>query len=205
MKRKLCIAVLVLLLVSFAYASNYGSGPYGRGAYGKRTGTISFALEMNINGSSGDTAEVDGLGSGVYTASNISNYYGCIQDSSISQTPAFGVVFSGGRFDYINLSSNTTEGNSFRIKMSQNLTGNKFIIPATKTGCSVINSKFETIRTLGYMPSAFVPFTTKNNPLEVYISFPGIDLVGDFSKTGAFKILLEKNETDQIVQIIGTP
>lgn len=195
----------MLLLVSFAYASNYGSGPYGRGAYGKRTGTIAFTLEMNINGSASDTAEVDSLGNGVYTASNISNYYGCIQDSSISQTPAFGIVFSGGTFDYINLSSNTTEGNSFRIKMSQNLTGNKFIIPVTKTGCSVIKSKFETIRTLGYLPSAFVSFATTKNPLEVSISFPGIDLVGDFSKTGAFKILLEKNETDQVVQITGIP
>lgn len=202
---KLLVTVLLLFLASYAYASTYGSGPYGRGAYGKRIGTVAFSLEMNINGPAGDTAEVDGRGVGVYTTSNISNYYGCIQDATISQTPVFGIVFSGGSFDYVNLSANLTEGNSFRIKMSQNLTGNRFIIPVTKNGCSVIKSKFETIRSLGYLPSAFVPFASGKNPLEISVSFPGIDLVGDFSKTGSFKVVLEKNETDQIVQIIGTP
>lgn len=203
MRWKKAALLVVLLLASLAYARNYGSGPYGRGTYGLRTGTVAFTLELNINGSANDTAEVDSLPAGFYTAGSITNYYGCVQDTNISSSPAFGLVFSGKSLDYINLTANTTEGNSFRVTLSQNLTGNRFVIPATQTGCAVISNRFSDIASLGYMPSAFVKFTEGRNRLEVSLPLHGIDLVGDFSKRGAMRIALEKNETDQIVQITG--
>lgn len=203
MKKKVAVALAALLLFAVVYAS-YGAGPYGRGAYGRRTGTTTFALELNINGSQNDTAEVNPSGTGFYRANNITNFVACVEDATIQSTPVFGLVFSGSGFDYINVTTNLSQGNSFRVIMSQNFTRSRFIIPVTKSGCSVLRNRFQDIQAYGYLPSAFVPFAKGKNPLEVSLPLPELDLVGDVSKTGAFKILLEKNETDQIVQIIGT-
>lgn len=161
--------------------------------------TVSFQLEFNISDSPEDTAEVDGFGTGFYKSNDTSNYYGCIQDTSLTSTPAFGIAFSGSELDYINL----TSGNSFRIKMSQFQSNNKFIIPVTQNGCNVIKNKMTLIQQQGLLTQPFVTFVTvQKNPIDITLAYPDLDIIGNLSKSGVFTITLEKNETAQLTQII---
>src|SRR3990172_3786440 len=79
--------IIFLLLFQASYAKVYHEGQYGRGLYGRTGGTVSFSMELKINGASGDTADIDGNGAGYYKGYNLENYYGCVQDNG-----AFGIV-----------------------------------------------------------------------------------------------------------------
>ncbi len=161
--------------------------------------TIQFQLEFNISDSPNDAAQVDSNSTGFFRAFDINNHYACIQDTSLAGTPAFGLAFSGSELDYINL----TSGNSFRMKMSQFQSNNRFVIPVTQSGCSVIANKMPVIQQQQLLTQPFVAFvTTRKNPIDITISYPDIDIIGNLSKSGVFTITLEKNETTQLTQII---
>ena len=163
--------------------------------------TVTLQLELNISGSSSDTAEVDGNGTGFYRAGDIINYYSCIQDTSIGTTPTFGIVFSGSELNYINLTSGL-QGGSFRTKLSQVQSKNRFVLPVTINGCNSVKNRMSSISG-GILSQPFVAFVSLlRNPIEVILSYPDIDIIGDFSKSGIFTITLEKNETNRITQII---
>jgi hypothetical protein len=190
MSAKEAFAAVLILASVVVYAQAYGSSQYGRELYGTRSGTVSLGMIFSIAGTAGDSAEADGLGAGYYNSSSISNYYGCVQDS-MAGTPAIGIVFNGRTFDYINLSG-TPAGSS--IKMSETMGGNKFLIAVTESGCAAVRSKFPEIRALGYLPEAFVPFAQQESELEATVSFPDIDLIGNFAGDGPVRLVLERTE-----------
>lgn len=170
--------------------------------------TVTFALEFSINGVANDSAEADTLQlSGnekflLLTPKNISNFYVCMEDTVISGTPTYGIVFSGKALSYINLSRNTTQTTSFNLRLSQSQERNRFVLPITTNGCSNVRGKFQLIKIHGFMPQAFVPFFQGKSPVEIILSYPDVDIIGDFVKAGSAKLVLEKNETDKTVQII---
>lgn len=171
--------------------------------------TVTFALEFNINGIANDSAEADAQklsGNQTYlmlTPSNLSNFYICMEDTVISGTPTYGIVFSGKALSYINLSRNTTQTTSFNLRLSQAQERNRFVLPITTGGCSNVRGKFQLIKIHGFMPQAFVPFFEGQAPIDIILSYPDVDIIGDFVKTGSFKLVLEKNETDTNVEIIA--
>lgn len=161
--------------------------------------TVQFQLEFNISDSPNDAAQADNNTTGFFRAFDLNNYYACLQDTSLAGTPAFGLAFSGSELDYINL----TSGNSFRMKMSQFQSSNRFVIPVTQSGCGIIANKMPVIQQQRILTQPFVPFvTTQKNPIDITISYPDIDIIGNLSKSGVFTITLEKNETTQLTQII---
>ena len=165
------------------------------------TQTVSFQLEFNISGTGGDSSEVDGRGAGFYKSNDTTNYYSCIQDTGVSNTPTFGIVFAGTELDYINLTSGQAGGSS-RMRMSQFQSNNRFIIPVTINGCGTIVNRMPSIRQ-GLLTQPFVAFVSLlKNPLQIILSYPDLDVIGDFSKSGTFTLTLEKNETNRITQII---
>jgi hypothetical protein len=142
---------------------------------------VKFSLEFNL--SENQQAEPIGFQS----AGN----YACVHDSSMENDPTFGIVFAGSRFDYVNVTSQ-------RIELSQYQSGNRFIIPITKGSCSIVRDK----PVNEVLASPFSSFATMGTyPVELILSYP-IDIVGDFSRSGAFIMNLEKNETDGKSQII---
>jgi|GEM_PF-2512163 len=162
--------------------------------------TVEIQLGFNISGPDSDIAVVGGkTGEGIYYSDNITRYYVCSYDTDIPGSPAFGLVFSGGKFYYIELENQTTQ---YLMKMSQELAGNKFIVPITPGTCSRIESKMNL--TPDFISGPFSAFAEqKAYPVLVTLSYPGIDIVGDeeFGQ-GQFSIVLEKNETGNITQII---
>ncbi|MBI2578166.1 MAG: hypothetical protein HYW26_00490 [Candidatus Aenigmarchaeota archaeon] len=170
--------------------------------------TVTFALEFNINGIANDSAEADAQklsGNQTFlllTPSNLSNFYLCMEDTAISGTPAYGIVFSGKALSYINLSRNTTQAASANLRLSQAQERNRFVLPITTGGCSNVRGKFQLIKIHGFMPQAFMPFFQGKSPLEIILSYPDVDIMGDFVKAGSAKLVLEKNETTDRVQII---
>lgn len=160
---------------------------------------VSFSLEFNISDSQNDHAEIDNKTEGLYRPHQLNNYYACLEDTSLANIPAFGIVFSGRTLDYINL----TAGNSYMMKMSQHQMGNKFLIPATKNGCTAIRSKMNIIQAFGVMTQAFASTgASGSNPIEVVLSYPGMDIIGNITKSGAFTMNIEKNESSGIVQMV---
>lgn len=189
-------------------------GPYGDSLYkdknstnatiiidigGRCANTVTLEMEINVSGSGGpDSYEVDGKGVGFYRPSDLANYYACTQDSAIANTPVFGIVFAGDQLNYINL----TAGNESIMKVSEFIPGNKFILPATSSGCNNVKGKVPSISG-GVMPQAFVSFIdTLKNTINIILSYPELDIVGDFTKTGTFALLMEKNVSGSTSQII---
>jgi hypothetical protein len=161
------------------------------------SGIVTFEMEFNLSGS--ESAEVDGYGTGTYPPFNLTNFYTCMQDASISGIPAFGIVFAGDILGYISLES----GNSFAMKISQNQAGNKFLLPVTRNGCDAIKSKVNSIKN-GILPQPFVSFLggLKATGINMILSYPEVDIVGDFTKSGTFTLLMEKVVSGGRTQII---
>lgn len=163
--------------------------------------TVTFHLEFNISGTGGDTLDVDSLGEGFYRGNDTQNHYACIQDTGQTSSPAFGIAFAGTELNYINATSGS-DGGSFLLKLSQFQSNNRFILPVTTNGCGAIRNRMPSIRQ-GILTQPFVAFVTLlKNPLEVILSYPDLDIIGNLSKSGSFTITLEKNETNRITQII---
>ncbi len=160
---------------------------------------VSFSLEFNISDSQNDHAEVDNRTPGLYRPHQLANYYACIEDTSLSNSPAFGIAFSGRTLNYINL----TTGNSYMMKMSQHQAGNKFIIPITRDGCATIRDKMNIVQTFGVMTQPFFASgTITGSPIEVALSYPDIDIIGNVSKSGTFTMNVEKNESNGVLQLV---
>ncbi len=160
---------------------------------------VSFSMEFNISGSSNDEAEIDSLGVGTYDSTDIDYYYACLKDESLSDTPTFGLVFSGNELNYMQLSS----GDSYEMKVNQYNEGNRFIIPVTTGGCGVIRNKMPIIKDRGLLTQPFVSSDEAGmHPAELTLSYPDVDIVGDFSKSGQFVLIFEKAEDQIIVRSI---
>ncbi|HIG96726.1 MAG TPA: hypothetical protein HA230_00040 [Candidatus Aenigmarchaeota archaeon] len=165
-------------------------------------GKITFLLEFNISGNTNDTAFVDNYTQTArqYTASDLSNYYACLQDVNITGSPTFGIIYAGSTLNYINISS----GNSFVLRLSQDIPGNKFILPITSGNCTVINTRTAEIAQYGTLLQPFVLANEAINAIELALSYPSVQIVGSFDKSGAFGLIFEKNETNEN-QIIVKP
>ncbi len=160
---------------------------------GGEVNRVTFLLDFSINGTSEDTAYVDNRTSpGVYRPKEITNFFACVEDTSMSGSPVFGIIHAGSRLKYIRLD----QGSSFVLRLSQEQSGNKFIIPVTGGGCNAIRSKFPIVLPL----TPFVLPTNLLNIMEMIISYP-FDISGDYEKTGKFQIVLEKNDTRIIGEI----
>jgi len=153
---------------------------------------VTFLLDLNISGPAGDVAFVDNKTTGLYRAKDLVKYFVCIQDPTITGNPAFGIVYSGSNLRYIRLDN----ASSFALRLSQDQPGNKFVIPVTSNGCDAIRNNLP----LSLPLISFVPVSDALNAIELILSYP-VDLIGNFERTGKFKLILEKNETE----IIGRP
>lgn len=156
---------------------------------------VAFVLEANISGTANDTIVIDNSTSpGLFKKSDISRYFACIQDTSLTSSPLIGIIYGGsGDFRYVKVDP----GASFNIRLVQEQAGNRFIIPVTSTGCDVVKNKLPlSVPSIFTLP--FVSFDDLFDAIELAITYP-IDFVGNFERTGTFTLTLEKNET----QIIG--
>ncbi len=140
---------------------------------------VAFRLSFNINGISGDSTYVGSIGTGFYRSNNISGNYGCVDDLN----NAFGIVMLG-TLDYINASS----GN---ITVSETHEGNRFAIPVVGRNCSFIGTKV-----LVHPLQAFLPTGEAIGAIELVLEYPGIDIRGDYERTGIFTLVIERNESD---------
>ncbi|MBI4019080.1 MAG: hypothetical protein HY364_02405 [Candidatus Aenigmarchaeota archaeon] len=159
--------------------------------------TITFSIEANLNGNGGDTVSVDGRGAGFYNPPGLSRRYACIQDTSIAGSPVLAMIYAGDALKYINV----TSGSSFVLKMSQFQTGNKFILGVTDGGCGRISDRSPDIES-GSLAAISDFIATAANNIQIALSYPGIDIVGEFSKAGTFTVTLQKNQTN-VTQIIA--
>ncbi len=145
---------------------------------------VSFRWRINVTGA---TTTVDNKGFGYYTASNISNYYSCTEDRTINAIPTFSII-PVGIFNSIQFSSDSA------TQVTQSYAGNSFVLAITQRGCN------ETI----------IPHLTKTEPtkpfiatgeaedaIEVLIRYNNIDIVTDIDRVGSFKLIIEKNDTDE--------
>ena len=162
---------------------------------------ITFLLEFNISGSSNDAAYVDNeTALAQYRSNQISNYYACLHDTSLSSSPTFGIIFAGDALNYINISS----GNSFALRLSQDIPGNEFILPVTQSNCTVVTTRLHEIGQSGTILNPFVALLEAINAVELALGYPNIDIAGSFDRSGAFTLVLEKNDTNE-EQIIVKP
>ncbi len=162
---------------------------------------VSFLLEFNISGNANDAVFVDNFTAlNQYRPSSLVNYYTCLQDSSIANTPTFGIIFAGVSLNYINISS----GNSYVMRVSQDIPGNEFILPVTQNNCTVISAKMPQISQFGKALQPFVLVSEVVNAIELSLNYPAIDIAGDFDRTGSFTLNIEKNQTNEN-QIIIKP
>ena len=163
---------------------------------------MTFLLEFNLSGSSNDVAFVDNetASNKQYRAAMIQNYFSCVHDVSLSQSPAFGIIFAGSKLNYINL----TTGNSFALRVSQDIPGNEFIVPITQNNCTTLTDGIGEINKFGTIFSPFVALSEAINAIELALGYPNIDIAGDFDRTGSFTLVIEKNDTNEN-QIIVKP
>ncbi|MCX6818945.1 MAG: hypothetical protein NT129_03000 [Candidatus Aenigmarchaeota archaeon] len=152
---------------------------------------VTMMLDFNINGIETDRAEVDGNGIGLYYQDNIENYYVCLEDTASSAV--FGIA-SSGSLNYINLSK---PGN-YTMQLSQN-SGSKFILPVTKGSCNAIKNKMPGIASQQF----FIPYASfikrPNNVTYIVLNY-SIDIVGAFSKRSDFILIMEKNNSQIIME-----
>lgn len=162
---------------------------------------VTFLLEFNISGSGNDTVFAGNeTALRQYTASQLSNYYACLHDANLTSSPTFGIIFAGNVLNYINISS----GNSYALRVSGDIPGNEFILPITQNNCTVINTRMSEISSSGTIFNPFVALSEAINAVELALGYPNIDIAGSFDRSGAFTLVLEKNDTNE-EQIIVKP
>jgi hypothetical protein len=164
-------------------------------------GRITFMLAFNISGNDNDEAYVDTFTEARdYSPEEIINQYVCLQDTSLPNSPVFGIIFSGSRSNSIKL----IPSNSYIMRVSQDIPGNKFILPVTSGNCSVINTRMPQIMQYGTILQPFVIVNEVINAVELALNYRAFDISGTFDRTGNFKLVIEKNETNEN-QIIIKP
>ena len=150
--------------------------------------TVTFMLDFNINGIENDIAEVDGNGVGIYYPGDIENPYVCLADD----TATFGIASS--EINYISLS----KPDNYTMQLSQNYTGNKFILPITRGGCNIIRNKMSAIASNQFLVP-YASFIARRSVTYLILNY-SLDIVGDFSKKNDFILTLEKNNSQIIVR-----
>jgi hypothetical protein len=126
---------------------------------------------------------------GMYNPGDISKFFVCAEDRANGQSPVIGISFAGSALNYIRLDKT----NFLTMRMSQNAEDNKFILPVTVGGCTVVSNKMPL--SLPYTP--FVPFNDLMNAVELATSYP-VDLIGNFERSGRFTLTLEKTGNNAI-------
>lgn len=163
---------------------------------------VTFLLQFNISGPGSDAAFADNeTALNQYQNWQINNYYACLHDTGLASSPAFGIIFAGSSLNYVNISSAT---NASGLRVSQDIPGNQFIIPITQTNCTVINTRLHEIDASGTVFNPFVVLNEAINAVELALGYPNIDIAGSFDRSGAFTLVIEKNDTDEN-QIIVKP
>lgn len=146
--------------------------------------SVSFLMDFSIN-ETGNVFYVDANTTpGIYRRHDLTKFFACVENPSIYGTPVFGIVYAGNGFNYIRLDQGTT----ISLRLSEARSGNRFIIPATGSGCSAIRSKVPVV----FPFTAFALPANLANLLEMIISYP-FDLSGDYEKTGNIQLVLEKD------------
>ncbi|MBI4896075.1 MAG: hypothetical protein HY832_00820 [Candidatus Aenigmarchaeota archaeon] len=155
---------------------------------------ITVILELNISGTANDQGYVDTQGVGFYHKADVTNHYLCVEDASLTNTPTFGLVFSGSNL----LSLNLTTTPAYHMELTQYEQDNRFLIAATKGSCTTIRDRMSLIQTFSFLTQPFASFATQHfYPVQLIVSYPFVDLVGDFDKSGIFTFIVTKNETNQ--------
>lgn len=155
--------------------------------------TVAFLLNLNISGQANDIAYVDTLTAlGLYRPIELNKYFTCIEDAAIASTPTFGIVSSGEQMNYIELRNSTV--NSYILRVSELQEGNKFLLPVTTGGCAGIGSQLPLPQL-----TPFVAIGGVSDAVQMVLSFPFTDIVGNFQRTGKLSVIFEKNDTNQIV------
>src|SRR3989338_3572324 len=153
--------------------------------------TVTFMLNFNISGVANDVASVDGKTFGFYRPLELNKFFTCVQDAGIASTPTFGIVSSGQQLNYIELQNSSS---SFVLRVSQFQQDNKFLVPVTTGGCANIGNKLP-LNSL----TPFVPTGEVIDAVEMFLSYPFTDIVGNYEKSGRLTLVLDKNDTNQIV------
>lgn len=161
---------------------------------------ITFLLELNISGPNDQVYVDNSTTLKQYTSSQLTNYYACIQNTSLTNTPTFGIIYAGSVLNYINI----TTGNSYIMRLSQDVPGNQFILPITTGNCTIFNSRLPEIPTFGTFVQPLRAFGEAVNAVELVLSYPSVQIAGDFDRSGNFKVSIQKNETNEN-QIIVKP
>lgn len=156
---------------------------------GSTASTVTFSME--IDSSSG---VLDGS-----TGTSSSKRYGCISNPSLSGNPSIGIVSSGSTFRQSNI---TTSGDAKRIDITEYLSGNKFVVPVTTSGCDVVSTNVPVLTSTESFTS-FVETTV--NPLQLFVKYSDIDLDinNNVSARGVFTLSISKNSQGRIVVTKG--
>ncbi|MBI5061181.1 MAG: right-handed parallel beta-helix repeat-containing protein, partial [Candidatus Aenigmarchaeota archaeon] len=156
---------------------------------------VAIELEFNISGVSGDTGYVSGnTDLGTYLKSGLDHDYTCVDDTTISGTPALGIVFYGNEFHYITMA----KPNSYGLKLSQSIAGNKFMIPFVSS-CGEIKGKMLQIEAGQGILRFGAADTGKTYPIEIYIDYP-FDINGSYELRGNIELVLERTSTGVVVR-----
>ncbi|HLC67480.1 MAG TPA: hypothetical protein VJI12_01225 [archaeon] len=164
-------------------------------------GRVALMLSFNISGTEGDQAFVDSYQDpGVYNAEELLNYYACVEDPTQTDNPVLGIIHSGTYLGYVK----AVPAQSYTIKVSEDIPGNKFIIPVTSGGCTILNTRMPQIAQYGTILQPFVIVAEIANAIELALNYNAFDLTGSFDRGGQFKLIIEKNLTNER-QIIIKP
>jgi hypothetical protein len=140
---------------------------------------ITISIEMSINGSESGEQGMR---------------YSCINDASVSGDPFFSLIFAGTKFVSSGFFGNI-------IELTQESKGNKFLIAATGGGCNTVRARAGDINEMVSDP--YAGFIEHRFPTEMILKYTGMDIVGNFFRSGVFSLNLKKSATDDL-QIIVT-
>lgn len=149
--------------------------------------TVTFLLGINTT----EMISPAATNIGYYTPADIAKMFVCVEDAGISSKPSLGIVFSGREMKYMELRNTSAE---YIMKMSQLQEGNEFLLPVNTGGCSAIDSR---LPAFSILPTGFR--TDIVDAVELLLSYPFTDIIGNFEGTGKMTLVIEKNDTDQIV------
>jgi len=157
---------------------------------------VTFTMQFSIDGGTNDDVNIGGSGRGYYTGSQLANKYACVQGNSTASNPTLGIVFGGESLRYVNVTQNGTRN---IVQMSQSGNNNRFIIPVSTGSCSVVSSKASSVSSSEITSSPFVSFgDAVENPLELSLLYNTINIKGNFSSLGNFKISIKKTDAEDI-------
>ena len=120
-------------------------------------------------------------------SSSVGADYVCAESASVNK-PFLGLLFAGSSLNYVDVDE-TPE--SVRLTVSQQEQGNRFVIVPTIGGCVVLPVRLLNADAVLDVTGAFVP---SRSLTRIILEYPIVDIVGRFSSSGAFTILLNREE-----------